>query len=179
MTRRFELGPLLAALGALLLLVALFLRWYGVLSAWDAFELTDLLLAALAVATLVLAAGALVPELFDVDARWLPWVAGGALVVVAAQIIEPPPVAVGRVRQEGAWLALAGSLLMVAGTVLTLGRVSLAVAVEGRERRQRVAAVDHRPPAPAEEPPSPGPRRTPQPLRRREPGPDPGPGPEA
>ena len=35
---------------------------------------------------------------------------------------------------------------MVIGAVLSLGRVSFAVAVEGRDRRRRVAAVDHRPP---------------------------------
>ena len=35
---------------------------------------------------------------------------------------------------------------MVAGAVLSLGRVSFSVAIEGREPRQRVAAVDHRPP---------------------------------
>jgi hypothetical protein len=180
MTRRFELGPLLAALGALLLLVALFLAWYGALTAWDAFELTDLLLAALAVGGLVVAAAALAPEVFDVDARWLPWLAGAAFVVVAAQLIDPPPIAVGRERHEGAWLALAGTLLMVAGTVLTLGRVSFAVAVEGRERRRRVAAVDHRPPPTSEHEAAPGSARASEPLlRRRERGPDPGRDPEA
>ena len=35
---------------------------------------------------------------------------------------------------------------MAIGAILSLGRVSFAVAVEGRDRRQRVAAVDHRPP---------------------------------
>ena len=53
MNRRFEMGPLLVALGAVLLLVSLFLDWYGPLSAWDAFEVVDVLLAALAVLSLV------------------------------------------------------------------------------------------------------------------------------
>ena len=35
---------------------------------------------------------------------------------------------------------------MVIGAVLSLTKVSFAVAVEGRDRRRRVAAVDHRPP---------------------------------
>jgi hypothetical protein len=35
---------------------------------------------------------------------------------------------------------------MVAGIVLSLGRVSFAVSVEGRDRRRRVAAVDHQGP---------------------------------
>jgi peptidoglycan/LPS O-acetylase OafA/YrhL len=186
MTRRFELGPLLVALGALLLLVALFLSWFGPLTAWDAFEITDLLLAALAAGALALAVGALAPDVLDVDARWLPWLAGAAFVVVAVQLLDPPPVALARERHEGIWLALAGTVLMVLGTVLTLGRVSLAVAVEGRERRRRVAAVDHRPPSTSEHAAVPGTgtgagaRRAPESLlRRRDPDPEPGSEPDA
>jgi len=37
-------------------------------------------------------------------------------------------------------------LVMLTGTVLSLGRVSFSFAIEGREPRQRVSAVDHRPP---------------------------------
>jgi hypothetical protein len=143
-TRRFDIGPFVLALGALLLLIGLFLKWYGPLTAWDAFELTDLLLAALAVAAIVGAAGLLTPDADYVDKRHLPWIAGAALVIVAAQILDRriPDAELG----TGAWLALAGSILMVGGTVLSLSRVSFAVAVEGRDRRRRVAAVDHRPP---------------------------------
>ena len=63
MTRRFEVGPILVALGAIVLLVSLFLDWYGPLSAWEAFEVVEVLLAALAVAALIVAAGQLVPDL--------------------------------------------------------------------------------------------------------------------
>ena len=35
---------------------------------------------------------------------------------------------------------------MVIGAVLSLSKVSFSVAMEGRDRRQRVSAVDHRPP---------------------------------
>ena len=42
MTRRFELGPILAAAAALLLLVSLFLDWYGGLTAWEVFEIVPL-----------------------------------------------------------------------------------------------------------------------------------------
>ena len=61
MTRRFEVGPILVALGAIVLLVSLFLDWYGSLTAWDAFEVVEVLLAALAVTALVIALGQLVP----------------------------------------------------------------------------------------------------------------------
>ena len=72
MTRRFEVGPILVALGAIVLLVSLFLDWYGRLTAWDAFEVVEVLLAALAVTALVIAAGLLAPDLEYVERRWLP-----------------------------------------------------------------------------------------------------------
>ena len=61
MTRRFDIGPLLVALGALVLLVGLFLDWYGGVNAWNSFELADVVLAALAAAGLV------------AGAAWPPW----------------------------------------------------------------------------------------------------------
>jgi hypothetical protein len=146
LNRRFDIGPVLVALGALVLLVGLFLRWYGDLNAWDAFELTDVLLAALAVAALVAALGLLAPEAELLDRRVLPWLAGAAFVVTAAELINPPPGAAGQHLGLGAWLSFAAAVAMLVGSGLTFGRVSLAVAVEGRDRRRRVAAVDHRPP---------------------------------
>jgi type IV secretory pathway VirB2 component (pilin) len=146
LTRRFDIGPILLALGALLLLVGLFLNWYGPYSAWNAFDFTDVALAALAVAGLVAAAGLLLPELEYFDRRALPWIVGAAFVLVAAELIDPPPGASGERLGTGAWLALAGTGVMVAGAVLTFSRVSFAVAVEGRDRRTRVAAVDHQGP---------------------------------
>jgi hypothetical protein len=63
MTRRFEVGPILVALGAALLLVSLFQDWYGPLSAWEAFEVVEVLLTGLAVAALIVAVGQLMPDL--------------------------------------------------------------------------------------------------------------------
>jgi hypothetical protein len=67
-------------------------------------------------------------------------------VIVASQIIDPPPAATGQDPDTGAWLALGSALLMCAGAVLTFGRVHLALTVEGREPRQHVSAVDARGP---------------------------------
>jgi hypothetical protein len=146
MTRRFEIGPLLIALAAVVLLVALFLRWYGPDNAWHAFEIVDVLLAALAVACFAIAATLVVPEFGGLDQRPLPWLVGAVTVVVAAELLDPPPtVAVTRLG-TGAWMAFAAACVMLIGAVLTVGRVSLAVAVEGRDLRRRVSAVDHRPP---------------------------------
>ena len=146
MTRRFDIGPILLALGAALLLVALFLDWYGPLTAWNAFEVTDVLIAVTAVAALVGAAGLLAPELEFLERRFVPWIAGAAFVLVAAELLDPPPGAGGEAFGTGAWLALGATVVMVIGTVLSFGRVSLAVAVEGRDRRRRVATVDHQGP---------------------------------
>jgi hypothetical protein len=144
MTRRFEVGPILVALGALLLLVSLFLEWYGPLNAWEAFEVVEVLLAVLAVAALVVAVGQLAPELDVGDRRWLPAIVVAVAVLVAAELVDPPPAAGGESIEQGAWLAFAAALVMLSGAVLTVGRISFAIAIEGRELRERVAVLDHR-----------------------------------
>jgi hypothetical protein len=144
--RRFEIGPLLVAIAALVLLVSLFLEWYADQTAWDAFEVADVMLAMFSVLALVAAAGLIAPELGYLDRGILPAVAIAATVLVAAQLLSPPPGVAGADPEAGAWVAFAAALVMLAGTVLSFGRVSFSVAVEGREPRQRVAAVDHRPP---------------------------------
>ena len=144
MTRRFEVGPILVALGAIGLLVSLFMDWYGPLTAWEAFEVVEVLLAALAVTALVIVVGLLVPDLEYVERRWLPLIVLGVAVLVAAELVNPPPAAGEETLDAGAWLAFGAAIVMVAGAVLSFGRVSLAVAVEGREVRERVPVVDHR-----------------------------------
>jgi hypothetical protein len=145
MNRRFEMGPLLVALGALLLLVSLFLDWYGPLSAWDAFEVVDVLLAALGVLALAGGLGTLArDDIALVDRRWLPGIVLAVAVLVIAEIIDPPPAAADLSPDTGAWLAFAGAIVMLIGAVLSLGRVSVSVSVAEREYRQRVAAVDER-----------------------------------
>ena len=145
MPRRLETGPLLVILGALLLLVALFLPWYtGQLTAWDVFEVWDLALAALALAAIAAAIGLLSPDAALVDRRWLPATVLAAVVIVAAEILDPPPAATGQNPETGAWLALGGAALMGAGALLTFSRVRLAVTVEGRDPRRHVPAVDAR-----------------------------------
>ena len=144
--RRLEIGPLIVAVGSLVLLVSLFLNWYGDLSAWGVFELTDVLLAALALTALVAALGLIAPELAWLDRRWLLIAVFASVVLVIAQILSPPPAAAGADPQTGAWIGFAASLVMLAGAVLSLGRVSFSVNIESREPRQRVSAVDHRPP---------------------------------
>ncbi len=127
----------MAALGALLLLVSLFLDWYGDaggddgITAWNSFELVDLLLAALAVVAIYAAFEALAPtrwpRLHGVAAR-----AAGpiALLLVFVAIVNKPPVLLfvpGAELEIGVWLALAGALLMTVGALLGRVRVSFVV----------------------------------------------------
>ena len=144
MTRRFEVGPILVALGAIVLLVSLFLDWYGGLTAWEAFEVVEVMLATLAITALVIAVGLLAPDLEYVERRWLPAVVLGIVLLVAAELVNPPPAAGGQDPATGAWLAMGSALVILGGAVLSFGRVSFAVSVEGREVRERVAVVDHR-----------------------------------
>jgi hypothetical protein len=149
MTRRLEAGPLLVTLGALLLLVSLFLGWFeGDITAWEAFEVWDLVLFVLALGAIGGGLGLTTQDVELTDRRLLPAGVVAVAVIVASQIIDPPPAAGGLDPETGAWLALGAALVMCAGALLTFGRVHFAIAVEEREpRRHRVAAVDARGPA--------------------------------
>ena len=145
MTRKFEVGPILVVLGALGLLVSLFLAWYpDALSAWTVFEALDLLLAALALVAAGAALGLLAPDGALVDGRWVTPAALISFVIVASQILDPPPAVTGASPEVGAWIALASTVVMCLGALLTFGRVSFAIAVDSRDVRRRVAAVDAR-----------------------------------
>ena len=146
MRERFDAGTVLVALGAVLLIVSLFIDWFqpgG--EAWAVFEWVDIFLAGAAMAALA----ALVSR-SDALATALPWIAFAALAVVAVQLIDLPPDARGAGRRAGARLALGGSVVMALGAALALASISVIVDVRGRERRRRTAAIDARESAAAE-----------------------------
>jgi peptidoglycan/LPS O-acetylase OafA/YrhL len=150
MKRRLDAGPLIALAGAILLLVSLFLDWFDIgASAWDIFEITDLLLAGLSIAGILAAASMVADVPGRIQGEWLPWLAAAALVLVLATLLDPP---FGPSDQPGVdtglWLALAGAALMSAGALLGVASVSVTVDVAARERRRRVEAVDERPTVP-------------------------------
>jgi hypothetical protein len=144
MTRRIEAGPVLVGLGALLLLVSVFLDWYDPnVTAWEAFEVLDLLMVVLALAALVAVVGTMAPAAAVIDRRSLPLIVAALAVIVASQILDPPPTVDGD-PTTGAWIALGAVLAMAVGAVLTMGRVSLSLTVDSRDRRRHVSAVDAR-----------------------------------
>ena len=177
MRKKIDLGSGLVALGALVLVVSLFLSWYAKdVTAFDAFEVVDWALLGLAVVTVA----AFVISIRDATAppRWLPIVVLAAAYLVVSQLIDPPPGAHHLKREVGAWLALASVIGMGLGLLVTAASVSITVDVRGRDRRRRVPAVDRRadatpPPPPAAPRPRTDPERT-EPLRPLQPRPSPG-----
>ena len=115
MTRRFDIGPVVLGLGAILVLVSLFLDWYegppgDGISGFTVFEFLDLLLTGLAVvmlvsladaiglvrsgmrsyvplvvAALAAAVGLLTPDAEFLDRRAVPWIVGATVVLAAAR----------------------------------------------------------------------------------------------
>ena len=112
--RDIDAGALVSALGALVLLVSLFLDWYDIgLSGWDAFETWDVVLALGAAAVLV----AVLP-LRPLDVRVpVRFVGAVALALAVLQLLNPPPAATGPGPAVGGWLALAGALAAKPGPV--------------------------------------------------------------
>jgi hypothetical protein len=158
--RRIDAGDVLAALGALLVLIGLFLPWFGDANGWEAFEALDLVLAALALAVIAAAASG-AGLLAAPSPRLLAPLGAALLAIVALQIVDRPPLFSGdEDLGAGAWLALGGAALVLIGGLMRVARVSVSVSVGGRDVRRRVPAVDKRPtpdlaanssPAPARE----------------------------
>lgn len=153
MSERVDGARLLAAVGSIALIVSLFLDWYGPdalglgspITAWTAFEITDVLLAALALAVLLGAVAAIVPgaRIPGPPGNLPPILGAAAFVLVAINLIDDPPAANGASLETGAWIALAGAGLMLIGGILGITRISLAVTVAPRERPTAdSAAVD-------------------------------------
>ena len=155
---QLALGPLVASVGAVLLIVSLFLDWYEGLTGFTVFEFIDLLLVLLALATIASLAGGLgLVKLAPSPAVSLA-VALFTIFVVLTQIINDPPAVVGPGGQEqdiGIWLGLSGAALMVAGGVLGYASISLAFEPRSRGSDRDVTGVT--PASPPERPrPEPG-----------------------
>jgi hypothetical protein len=180
--RTVEAGMLLIGAGAILLLVSLFLEWYQPgIDAWEIFEVWDLVLAVLAIVALVAVASRMgfgAPR----PASWLIGPAIAALVIVLYLLINPPPLTpdIDGDPSTGLWLALAAAILMTAGALLSVARISVAInpgdalggghgGGAGRTGAGPVAgdAVDRGPVGPGPGGPGPGPGGP-------GPGPDPG-----
>lgn len=163
MSRKIDARELLAALGGLLVLISLFLDWFEVrgltITGWRAFEALDLVLAALAIAAIATCAAAL-GAAAALNARALLPLGLALVLIVGIQLISPPPVAWDADPSTGAWMALAGALLVLIGGALSAARIDITVNVGARDTRRRVSAVDRRPTAEPKPDPAETPGRT-------------------
>jgi hypothetical protein len=154
---QIPIGPLVAAIGAILLIVSLFLDWYEGLTGFTVFEFIDLLLVGLAVVTLVSLAGAMGLVRTGLPPGLPLAVAMLALLVVLSQVVNDPPAVAGpggRDQDTGIWLAVAGSALMVAGAVLSTARIAIAVEPRERGATPTVTRSDEAPTVADEPPPA-------------------------
>ncbi|HEU0023742.1 MAG TPA: hypothetical protein VFQ12_03885 [Thermoleophilaceae bacterium] len=137
MERRIPVGPLVAAIGAVLLLVSLCLDWWEDVTGFTAFEALDLVLVALALLALLALAGELgVGFAEGLTARHAHVAGAVALVIVLTQLVNDPPLVLGDGgpgHAVGIWLALGGAVLMAVGGLLAGTRISLAVDVTRRD----------------------------------------------
>lgn len=151
---RSNVGPPIGAVGAVILLASLFLDWYQPgLSAFDSFEVLDLLLAALALGCLVGLAPSLgIPAPGGGDLGGVvPVLAGAALLIVASQALNHPPTATGHAAGSGLWLGLGGSAILAAGALFDAAGFSLRMSA-ARAPRPPAPRAPARPVAPLQSP---------------------------
>jgi hypothetical protein len=133
---KIPIGPLIATIGALLVIVSLFLDWYESLTGWTVFEIDDLVLVALSLWTIYSLAGGFGVAKGSFSPVGALIVSIVALVVVVTQIVNDPPAVAGGGgpdKEVGIWLALGGAGLMVAGALLATTHISLAVEARRRD----------------------------------------------
>ena len=155
MPERINGGQALVVLGAIALIVSLFLHWYeSGRSAWTVFEVWDLVLAAIGIAAIAAVIPARRCSAVDehlVPRGWLPALGGAALAIVVVALVNHPPAARGAGLEFGAWTGLAAVIMLAAGAVLSRARISLVITLGSSDE----------------------PRQTPPPPERREPEIDP------
>jgi hypothetical protein len=153
---QLAVGPLIASVGAVLLIVSLFLDWYEGVTGFTAFEFLDLLLVLLALVTIFSLAGGMGLVKPAPSPTVSLAVALFTIFVILTQIINDPPAVVlsGTDQDIGIWLALSGAALMVAGGVLGYASISLAFEPRSRGTDGDVTGVTpgSPPPRPAPEP---------------------------
>lgn len=137
---QIPVGPLVGAIGGLLLLVSLFLDWYEGLTGFTVFEFVDVVLVLCSVLIMVQLAGGMGLIKPPVSPTVSLLVSLFAIVVVLTQVLNDPPAVAGGNgpgHDVGIWLAVGGATLMVAGAVLATAHISLAV-----EPREHAAEGD-------------------------------------
>lgn len=175
---RLDAAALVGLFGAILLFVSPFLTWFdpgG--SAWEAFEVLDVLVLAIAAYAAVVATSRLLAVETTAPRHALLLTGGTALVLVLATISSPPALYVDADLASGAWLAFVGSAILVIAGGFEVARLSISLSVA----TQREPDPAQRQPADASAPgsggsddgpgaePAPAPDRTPSLFRPERP----------
>ena len=122
--RSLTRGELIGALGGAALLVATFLPWYSAggesVSAWEAFSVTDIVLAAAAAVGLSVAACVLgrISVSYPVAGSATTTLFGAVAVVLIVVRAASPPGGGSPARDVGLWLALAAAIALTCGGYL-------------------------------------------------------------
>jgi peptidoglycan/LPS O-acetylase OafA/YrhL len=151
------IGALIAAIGAILLIVSLFLDWYDGLTGFTVFEFLDLLLTGLALGALFELAAAMGAVRTPMRPGVLLGIGMLALIIVLSQVVNDPPAVAGPNGEDqatGIWLALGGAALMVAGAVLSTARIAISVEPRDGGRAAPTVARTDEAPTVADEPPA-------------------------
>jgi hypothetical protein len=156
---RLRSGEIVAGLGAVALLVSLFLGWFADRSGWGSLgwlALVPIVLAialglALVVATLTERDSAAIPVSIGVFA--VPWALLAVLAILVRLVAQPGPNAETVVRWP-AWLGLVGALAILVGAWRAIGdeRTGSAHAREQTERALSVRGTPRPVPPPADDP---------------------------
>jgi hypothetical protein len=120
-TSRISMGEAIAAISALLLFVSLFIDWFGPFSAWEVFDVVDIIITLAAFLVFaVVAARALgtVVRLPTHPARFITWIGVIVLVLVLAFLFE------GDDREIGIFLSLFAAIGIVVGGLMASGELS-------------------------------------------------------
>ena len=153
---QLPIGPLIAAIGAILLIVSLFVDWYDGVTGYTVFEFVDLVLTGLALAALFALASAMGAVRTPVRPGLLLGIGVLALLVVLSQVVNDPPAvagADGRDQATGIWLGLGGAALMVAGAILSSARIAISVEPRDGGRAAPTATRSDDAPTVVDEPP--------------------------
>lgn len=124
--RRLRLGEIVALAGAICVVVALTLPWYeyyeGKLNAWDTFGLAVVLIMVGAIAAFALVFTTVTersPALPVATAVWSTLLGMVAFLAALIRLVEHPHDATSLCA--GAWLAFAGTVLITAGSWISMG----------------------------------------------------------
>lgn len=120
-TSRASTGELVAGAGGLLLFLFLFLDWFGPATAWQLFDVMDVVLAIIGLGTAAIVAARMAGTQVNLPPGTVGLAGFAAFWIIITFLIE------GSERKIGLWLALLASIVIVYGALnASRGRAAVA-----------------------------------------------------